>query len=149
MFAKQREKKGQLAVGRISSRDEAVLSDGGNRCESVLYDFSEDGGAVASYNFKRNLPEGAIVTNIYSDEISALTSGGSATLQLKCGSQNLTGALAFDTGFASSQSQALASSATAIKITSEASLILAVAGAALTAGKVRFFVEYKLQNDQK
>jgi len=149
MQSKLLEKAGKLAVGRASSRDEAVLNEGGNRCYSVRYNFSEDGGSIATYSFSRNLPEGAIVTNVYSDEISALTSGGSATLQLQCGAQNLTDALAFDTGFASSQSQALASSATAIKISSESELKLDVAGAALTAGEVRFFVEFKLQNDQK
>lgn len=149
MQAKLLEKAGKLAVGRASSRDEAVLNEGGNRCFSVQFNFLEDGGAVGSKAFGRKLPAGAIVTNVYSDEIVALTSGGSATLQLKCGSQNLTGALAFDTGFASAQSQALASSATAIKISAESELSLAVAGAALTAGNVRFYVEFKLQNDQK
>lgn len=149
MQAKLLEKAGKLAVGRASSRDEAVLNEGGNRCYSAQYSFSADGGAIGTYSFNRNLPAGAIVTNIYSDEIAVLTSGGSATLQLKCGSQNLTGAIAFDTGFASAQSQALASSATAIKISAESELNLAVAGAALTAGNVRFYVEFKLQNDHK
>lgn len=138
---------GKLAVGFPSKRDEAVLDAGANRCESMLYDFSSDAGAVGSLSSGRLLPAGAIVTNVYSDEITALTSAGSATVQLLVGSQALTDALAFDTGFASSQSQALASSATAIKVTSQAELKIAIAAAALTAGKLRFFVEYKLAND--
>lgn len=149
MRAKLRETKGELAVGRISSRDEAVLSDGGNRTESVHYKFTVDKGAVKTYNFARHLPAGAIITNIISDEIVALTSGGSATLQLKVGAQALTAALAFDTGFTGTQTQALASSATAIKVTADSELNLVVAAAALTAGEVRFFVRYVLQNDQK
>lgn len=148
MKAKFQVPAGELAVG-ISARDGAVLNENGNRVVSVRYSFASDGGAVATYTFGRKLPAGAIVTNIYSDEIAVLTSGGSATLQLKAGSQNLTPAIAFDTGFASAQSQALASSATAIKVTAESDVSLAVAGAALTAGEVRFYVEYKLQNDQK
>lgn len=140
-------KAGKLAVGFPSKRDEAVLNAGGIRCESVLLDYSQDGGAVGTFSFGRLLPAGAVITNIFSDEITALTSGGSATLQLKAGSTNLTDALAFDTGFSGTQSQALASSATAIKLSAESELKLAVATAALTAGKVRFFVEYKLPND--
>lgn len=140
-------KAGKLAVGFPSKRDEAVLNAGGNRMESVLFDFSQDGGSVATYSFGRLLPAGSIVTNIYSDEITALTSGGSATVQLKAGSTNLTDALAFDTGFAGTQSQALASSATAIKVSAESELKMAIATAALTAGKLRFLVEYKLPND--
>jgi len=147
MRAKQRIPKGILAIGKISSRDEAVLSDSGARCESSIYDFSSDAGAVGTISFGRNLPAGAIVTSVHSDELTALTSGGSATLQLKAGSTNLTDALAFDTGFAGTQSQALASSATAIKISADSELKMAIAGAAVTAGKVRFFVSYKLPND--
>lgn len=148
MRAKLLEKAGKLAVNRGSSRDEAVLNEGGVRSFSVQYKFSADGGTVGTKSFGRKLPAGAIVTNVYSDEIAVLTSGGSATLQLKVGSTNLTGALAFDTGFANAQSQALASSATAIKVAAESELNLAVAGAALTAGTVRFYVEFKIQNDE-
>lgn len=148
MRAKLLEKAGKLAVNRASSRDEAVLNEGGNRCFSVQYDFAEDGGATGTVSFGRKIPAGAIVTNVYSDEISALTSGGSATLQLKAGSTALTGATAFDTGFAAANELALASSATAIKIAADSELNLAIAGAALTAGNVRFYVEFKLQNDE-
>lgn len=148
MQAKFRVPAGTLAVG-ISRRDGAVLNESGSRTDSVRYSFAADGGAMGTLTFGRKLPKGAIVTNIYSDEISTLTSGGSATLQLKCGSQNLTGAIAFDTGFSGTQSQALASSATAIKVSAESEISLTIAGAALTAGEVRFYVEYKLQNDQK
>lgn len=149
MEAKQRLKKGELAVGKISSRDEAVLSDGGSRCESVLYDFTVDTGATGTYNFGRKLPAGAIVTNVFSDEQTALTSGGSATVQLRAGTTALTDALAFDTDFTGTEEQDLASSATAIKVAAESELNAVVAGAALTAGKVRFYVRYVLQNDQK
>lgn len=147
MKAKQRQQPGPLAVRQTNRREQAVISDSGNRCDSGLYDFDFDGGATGDYSFSRMLPAGAIITAVYSDEQTALTSGGSATLQLKAGSTNLTGALAFDTGFTGVQSQALASSATAIKLSADSDLKVTVAGAALTDGKVRFFVEYKLPND--
>lgn len=144
--AKRKLPAGRLEIGP-SRRDQAVLNEGGNRAESALYDFSIDAGAIGDVEFARNLPAGAIVTKIVSDEITALTSGGAATVQLKAGSTNLTDALAFDTGFAGVQNQALASSATAIKIAAESELKISIAAAALTAGKVRFYVEYLLPND--
>lgn len=147
MQAKKRENAGKLAVGRASARDEAVLNEGGLRCESVLYDFSEDAGAVGTISFGRYLPAGAVVVRVFSDEQTAFTSAGSATCQLKAGSTNLTDALAFDTGFAGVESQALASSATAIKLSASSELKMAIGTAALTAGKTRWFVEYLLPND--
>ena len=147
MLTKNRIPAGQLATKKISSRDEAVLNDGGVRSESCVYDFSEDGGAAGDVSFGRKLPAGAVVTEIVSDEITALTSGGAATVQLKAGSTDLTDALAFDTDFTGTETQALASSATAIKVSSASELKITIATAALTAGKVRFFVKYLLSND--
>lgn len=138
---------GPLAVGP-SKRDQAVLDAGGIRVDSVLFDFDLDGGAVGDVDFARHLPAGAVITRVFSDELTALTSGGSATVQLKAGATALTDALAFDTDFTGAiDSQALASSAEGIKLAAEAELKISIAAAALTAGKVRFFVEYLLQND--
>jgi hypothetical protein len=138
---------GILATGFPSKRDEAVLNAGGIRCESVLLDFATDGGAVGTINCQRQLPAGAIVVRILSDELTALTSGGAATVQLQCGAVDLTDALAFDTDFTGLDTQALASSAQAIKVSTAADLKIDIAAAALTAGKVRFLVEYILPND--
>lgn len=146
-IARRKLEAGKLAVGNPSRRDEAVLNAGGLRCESVLLDLSSDSGAVGTVNCQRQLPAGAVVVRVLSDELTALTSGGAATVQLKAGSTNLTDALAFDTDFTGLDSQALASSAEAIKVSSASDLSVAIAAAALTAGKVRFFVEYLLPND--
>jgi lysozyme family protein len=110
----------------------------------VTYDFSVDAGAVGAITLDANekLPVGAIVTNIVNDERTAFTSGGSATVQLKSGSIALTDAIAFDSGFTGVETQALASSATGIKITASADCVLTVATAALTAGVVDFYIEY-------
>ncbi len=130
-----------------AKRDEAVLNAGGYRAESVLFDFSVDGGAVGTLEFGRLLPAGAIVKKVTTDEITALTSGGSATLMLKAGATNLlAAAAAFDTDFGGIGELALAD-AQGVKLAADAELELVIAVAALTAGKVRFFVEYLLPND--
>jgi len=110
----------------------------------LRYDFAVDGGAasVITPAITESIPNGAVVTNLYAVEQTAFTSAGAATVQLKCGSIALTGALAFDTGFTGANSLALASSATAIDLTANGALTLTVATAALTAGKVDIYVEY-------
>lgn len=145
-FAKARPPR-PASLATPGRREQALLDEGGVRCDSVVYDFSQDGGAVGTVTFRRQLPAGAIVTRVFSDEITALTSGGSATLQLKAGSTDLVDATAFDTGFAGTESQALASSAEAIKLSADSELQMEIATAALTAGKVRWFVEYLIPND--
>ena len=71
--AKTREPRGKLAVGRASRRDEAVLDEGGLRSDSVLWDFSEDGGAAdAAIPLGRKLPAGALVVRLWTDERTAV-----------------------------------------------------------------------------
>jgi len=146
MIAKKRELAGPLGVNRISRKEEAVLSQGGIRCDSVLYDFASDAGAVGTVSFGRVIPAGAIVIKVVADELTNVTSGGSATIKLQAGSTDLTGATAI-ADFAGLTSPALASSAAAIKLSVDSELKIAIATAALTAGKVRFLVEYLLPND--
>lgn len=127
----------------INKREARVLEYGASQIEQeLLYDFDEDGGATGDVEFGVNLPAGAIVTSVYADEQTTLTSGGSATLQLVAGSTDLTDAEAFDTGFTGADELALASSATAIKLSAVSALKLTIGTAALTAGKVRFCVQY-------
>jgi hypothetical protein len=108
------------------------------------YDFSVDGGAVSVITpaISESLPAGAIVTNLWTNERTAFTSGGSATIELKCGSVALSDAVAFDSAFAAEKTLALDNSLTAIEVTVNGTLTLTVAGAALTAGICDFFVEY-------
>jgi hypothetical protein len=146
MRARIKLKAGKLAVGFPAKRDEAVLNAGGSRSESVLFDFSQDGGAVGTLSLGRLLPLGAVVTEVIADEITNITSGGSATIKLTCNSQDLIDATAI-ASFAGLTKPALASSAAAIKISAEAELKLVIATAALTAGKLRLFVRYVLPND--
>lgn len=108
------------------------------------YDFGVDAGAVSTITpaINEKLPVGAIVTDVVTDERTAFTSGGSATVQVKSGAIALTDALAFDTAFTGRDTHALASSAEAIKITASDDMKLTVATAALTAGVVDFYIEY-------
>lgn len=146
MKATKRLSAGPLAVGEINKREEAVLNKGGSRCDSVLFDFSSDGGAVGSISFGRILPAGAVVTQIIADELTNITSGGSATIQLLAGSTALTGATAI-ASFSGLTAPALAGSAAAIKLSAASELRIAIATAALTAGRLRLFVRYVLPND--
>lgn len=141
--AKLREQRGKLAVNRASKRDEAVLDEGGIRCDSVLWDFDVDGGAAdAAIPLGRKLPEGAIALRLWTDEQTAVTGATDCDLQIGSTALN-TAAINFttDTGI---QSRA----ATVKKVAAggeELSVIFN--SAAATAGKVRFFVEYLLPND--
>jgi hypothetical protein len=144
MRARRKLNAGSLATNHPASRDEAVLNAGGSRCESVLWDYSSDGGAVGTISFGRLLPSGAVVTNVFTDEQTAVAAATSITL--KAGSTALTGALDL-TASSGTNSQTLASSATAIKLSADSELNIAIATTAATAGKVRFFVRYLLPND--
>lgn len=115
------------------------------RAAKVTYDFSVDGAGtgVITPAITETLPEGAIVTNVIANERTAFTSGGSATLELKCGSTALTDAVAFDSGFtAKPEVIALDNSLTAIPIAADGTITLTIAVAALLTGVCDFYVEY-------
>lgn len=144
MKARRKLESGKLAVGFPSRRDEAVLDAGGLRCESVTYDFDQDGGAVGTVKFGRHLPEGAVVVRVLSDEQTAVT--GATDVDLKAGSTDLVTALdlTVDAGI---QSRTLSGSVAGIKLSADAELQIDINTNPATAGKVRFFVEYLLPND--
>ena len=129
--AKRKLPAGKLEVGP-STRDQAVLNAGGSRCESVLYDFSQDGGAVGTLSFGRLLPAGALVVRVFTDEQTAVT--GADDIDLIAGSTDLVTAIDF-TGDAGIQSRALAGSADGIKLSSDSELKIAINTNAATAGK--------------
>jgi hypothetical protein len=135
---------GKLGVGYPASRDEAVLNAGGQRCASVLWDYSVDGGAIGDISFGRLLPAGAIVIGLLTDDQTAVL--GATSVTLKAGSTSLSGALDL-TASAGIQAPALAGSAAGIKIAADSELKISIATAAATAGKVRFFVRYLIPND--
>lgn len=141
MLSYKRTNAGPLAEGRTNKREAAVLQFA-KQLSACTYDYSKDGGAVGTYLFGQSLPAGAIVTNVWSDEETAVT--GATSVTLKAGSTALTGALDF-TGDAGIQSRALAGSAAGIKVTSASELQIAIATNAATAGKVTFYVEWMIR----
>lgn len=130
---------GPLCEGRANKREMAVLGKFAKQMAIVSWDFSLDGGAIGSITFTSALPANAIVTNVYTDEVTAVT--GATDITLKAGSTALTGSIDF-TGSSGTNSQALAGAATAIKVAASSELSIAIATAAATAGLVRFAVEF-------
>lgn len=112
------------------------------------YDFSVDGGAVSSITLstkadKDPMPLGAIVTNVVIYVVEACTSGGSATVSV--------GDLASATKY--SAATAVGSLTTGALVTAtgvpnaiggstEQDVIVAIAVAALTAGKIKIMMQY-------
>lgn len=138
---------GKLATDRFNNRERAVIaeSNGPKRVISVTYNFTNQGGAVGDIELKDDqgnsvaVPAYACITRVFTDGITAFTSGGSATVAIAAGSSVLLAATAYNNaalvGFD-------AQSITPVKITAASTLKITVATAALTAGKMRFFVEY-------
>lgn len=131
---------GPLAEGRTNKREAAVLQFA-KQLSAVTYDYSVDGGAIGTISFGQSLPAGAIVTNVWTDEQTAVA--GATSITLKAGSTALTGALDM-TGDSGVKARSLAV-ADAVKLTSASELNIAIATAAATAGKVTFYVEWMIR----
>lgn len=139
MYSPLRTLAGSLAEGKCNKREATVLAKFAKQMATVMWDFSLDGGAVGTISFNTQLPANAVVTNVWTDEQTAVA--GATDVTLKAGSTALTGSIDF-TGDAGIQSRALAGSAGGIKLSSSSELNIAIATAAATAGKVRFAVEF-------
>lgn len=116
------------------------------RTISVIYDGAIDGYAQATVTpqHTKALPKGAKVTAVRTFSDVDMTSGGAATVELLCGAISLVSALAYNNAdfTTTTRSLTLAGSAEAIDITTAGNIRVAIAGADLTAGKVRFFIDY-------
>ena len=133
-----------IALHGPNRREEAVLSSSAKRFESFVHDFSTDGGSLSQViKFRRKLPKDAIVTQVYSQILTSYTSaGGTATLDVKAGSDTLKSAIDAE---AASGIQAQLSAPVALSNGGE--LSLTVGGEDLTAGKARFIVEFLIPNE--
>lgn len=115
------------------------------------YSFAVQGGAIGTINLRDGdgkalkLPANAIIKNVVIDVITAPTSGGSATIAVTAvSSGDLLAATAIGS-LTAGRYQGIPDDATVadmIKLTSEKTLSIAVAVAALTAGKFNVLVEY-------
>lgn len=140
-------KRGKIIGNRLSRRERLVLAaTQGPKCMlTALFDFSVSGGAVGSYLMTDeqgrpvSVPANAIITSLMTDVITSFTSSGSATVAISADNTSLLAATAYnDAALTGVDAQSISPT----KITSEKQLTVAIATAAVTAGKMRVFVEY-------
>jgi hypothetical protein len=106
-------------------------------------DFSLVGGAVGDLAVGITLPIKAIVRRVFFDVVTPPTSGGSATIAFKVQSAgDLKAALAIASWTGIVAGIPDGTTATMIKATAERQVYATVATAALTAGKIKVFVDY-------
>lgn len=125
----------QVQLGNILNNTETV--------QKLTYDFSVAGGAIGNIDLLGQLPSKAIVKKVMIDVLVPLTSGGAATLALSLVNP---GDLMAATAFGSVTG--IMNLTPTIKNTTllPADVILAIAAAALTAGKFNVFVSYVLSD---
>lgn len=118
--------------------------------QEYTYDFAVHGGAVGQIDLatsaKSLLPVGAVVTGVHYKVITAPTSGGSATIAIgdvASGARYLA-ATAFDNAAYAINNVAAAAIGVPMNITAanNGKFAITIATAALTAGKIKFFVSY-------
>lgn len=139
-----------MGAGQAAQLGSALQSQKGHLC--ALYDFSVQGGAQGSIDLDNaylkavTLPANAIVTSVWAEELTNVTSGGSATVTLNAGSTALTGDTAI-ASFSGITAVTLAGSAAGIKVSADSDLKITIGTADLTAGKIRFHVEYMISEE--
>jgi hypothetical protein len=117
---------------------------------SAEYDFAVDGGAIGTTTLRAvdmsggAVPSGAVVTSGYVDVLTAVTSGGAATVAVSLESASDLLAPALQAALTTGRKSIIpaATGATSIKTTAARSLTVTIAVAALTAGKLRVVVFY-------
>ena len=118
----------------------------GNAAQSEFrtyeYNFDRDGGAVGVINTGAYLPGNAWITSVRIFGISAVTSGGAATLALSVGGSTLLAATTTSTFIAGYT----ALNALNVRVATETELTATIAVAAVTAGRVRFEFDYRIVN---
>ena len=130
----------QRAMTMTAKRDQSGRI---QRSAKATWNFSVDGGAVSTITLSETIPKNAIITRIDYDCLTAVTSGGAATLQLLAGSENIGNQMAYQ-AFATPTLDEVPSCALAWKVTTQVNLKLTIGTATLTAGKIHFTVSYKL-----
>ena len=109
------------------------------------YDFAKEGGAVGDITLRGgSLPAGAVVNNVIVDVQTALTSGGAATVALKLKDAADIKAAAVLTSYTAGVKAGVPNGAAsnAVKTTANGGVIMTVAVADLTAGKLVVALEY-------
>lgn len=128
-----------------------TLLEGQKGCLRCTYDFAVQGGAVGTVDLvdpdgnDATLPDNAIITRVFIDEVTNVTSGGAATIAIGANTTtDLLGATAiasFTGIIAGVPDDAVGNM---VKLTADRTLTATIATAAVTAGKLEIFVEYVL-----
>lgn len=113
---------------------------GSKKTTEATYDFSKVGGAISVKDLGLAIPAGSIITDLWTDVSTALTSGGAATVAIKVGTDTLVAAVAYsDASLTGVDAHA---GLLPLKTAAGGELTWTIAGAALTAGKARLVVSY-------
>jgi len=116
--------------------------------ETLLYDFSVDGGGVGIIVLGQ-MPDNATITDAWYEVIAAPTSGGSATIAFGVSTDDSTGLKtataygSYTTGYADFTPDGTATNYTT-KTAARRDVIMTIATAALTAGKIRIYYKYSV-----
>jgi hypothetical protein len=122
-------------------------------CVKGSYKFSRDGGAVGDINLKDQdgvstlvIPSGAVILNAFVHVTTALTSGGSATIDLNSQAANdllaAEAVASFSSGAKIQGVPDFGTLADAVVTTADKTLSLSINTAALTAGELSVYVFY-------
>lgn len=151
MKSPQRTLPGRLSNGRLNSRESAVVAHHTRQMAKVIWDFSQDGGAVGDISFGLKLPANSLITSVITDEQTAVT--GADDITLSAGATALVSNVDFtaDSGvhvrfqahplLTDSNTDTVAA-VQPIKLSAASELKIAIATNPATAGKVVFLVEY-------
>ncbi len=124
------------------------ISNKGIQQQEYVYDFAVDGGATGFINLADNfaLPVGSVIVDVYYYVETAMTSGGSATVAIGDAdtAARYLAATAFDNAAYADEKVAKAAIGVPFKTDSanDGKFGITIATAALTAGKIRFFVNF-------
>lgn len=119
------------------------------RMVSVLYDFSVDAGAQGTIALDVTFPDNSTIIRAYYEVLIALTSGGFATVAFGIEIDDVAGLLvatafdnaAFSVGYHAFLPDGIVANFTTKSIATR-DLIMVIAGADLTAGKIQIWYEY-------
>lgn len=138
-----------IAGGKVA---EGALSRSPRRMAVYEYDFAVDGGAVSTINMRPvggsqpQIPSGAIVDQATVEVLTIPTSGGAPTVAVQVEGAGDTIAAAAISGAPWStlgrKNGIPQTGATSVKATAARTPAIVIATAALTAGKVRLYLDY-------
>lgn len=140
---------GMYAAYGTSAGQWTPISPSGKSCGSTVYDFAVHGGAISTINLEYQLPDNSSISRAWYEVIAPFASAGAATVAFGVATDDAAGlkaATAYNDASYSSGYHDFAPDGTAATFTNKTTaarrVVMTIAGAALTAGKVRVWFEY-------